>query len=291
MKLLKIIVPLFLIAIVITFTITKCRKDESQAVLPKDKLSVCYIDVGQGDSAFLSSGGKTMLIDCGESDETENVIDFLNEKGVKSLDYVIASHPHSDHMGGMYKIIDEFDIGEVIIPHLHDSDIPTTRYFEKFLDSCDAKNLSLTEAEPGNIFALGEAEVEIIAPCSDKYDNINNYSVGLFITHGENTFIFTGDAESKAEKEMLESGKLRHADVYKAGHHGSSSSSSAKFMKEISPDHVVISCGAGNSYGHPNQKALDEMGKYTKNIYRTDLEGTIIFTSDGEKLTVSTEKD
>lgn len=232
-----------------------------------------------------------MLIDCGESEAVDRVIRFLNEKGVKKLDYVVATHPHSDHMGGMYKIVDNFDIDQIIVPHLDGKDTPTTRYYEKFLDSCEAKGLFLTEAEVGRNIDLGDAKIEIIAPCSESYDNTNNYSVGLFLTHGENTFIFTGDAEALAEKEIAESGKLRHADVYKAGHHGSSTSSSEKFMAAITPDYAVISCGEGNSYGHPNEKALKEISQYTDKIYRTDLSGTVTFISDGKNLTVSTEKD
>ena len=288
-KLLKIIIPVVLLVLIIAFIAAKCRKENTP--LPEDKLTVCYIDVGQGDSIFLSAGGKNMLIDSGESEETDRVIRFLDEKGVEKLDYIVATHPHSDHMGGMYKIIDEFRIGQVIIPHLDDKDIPTTRFYEKFLDSCEEKDASITEAKLGKIIELGDAQIEIIAPCSKSYENVNNYSVGLFLTHGENTFIFTGDAEALAEKEMEASGKLRHADVYKAGHHGSETSSSAEFMEEISPDYAVISCGKGNSYGHPNKKALKEISKYTDEIYRTDLDGTVIFVSDGKDLTINKEKD
>ncbi len=274
----------------IVFIAVRCRK-ENNPPLPEDKLTVCYIDVGQGDSIFLSAGGKNMLIDCGESEATDGVIRFLNEKSVKKLDYVVATHPHSDHMGGMYKIIDKFDIGQVVVPHLADKDIPITRYYEKFLDSCDSKDVSLTEAKVGNFIQLGDAQIEIIAPCSKSYDNVNNYSVGLFLTHGENTFIFTGDAEALAEKEMVKTGRLRHADVYKVGHHGSETSSCAEFMKVISPDYAVISCGEGNSYGHPNEKALKEISRYTNEIYRTDLDGTIVIVSDGKDLEIETEKD
>lgn len=282
-------IPLAVIALIISFAAAKyCMQNKP---LPDDSLTVCYIDVGQGDSVFLSAGGKNMLIDCGESGETDGVIKFLGSKDVKKLDYVVATHPHSDHMGGMYKIVDSFEIGEIIIPHLEGKSIPTTRYYEKFLDSCESKGLSLTEAELGRTIKLGDAEIDIIAPCSKSYDNTNNYSIGLFATHGENTFIFTGDAEAMAEKEMIESGNLRHADVYKAGHHGSNTSSSEKFMAAITPDYMVISCGEGNSYGHPNKETLQTAAGYTDKIYRTDLNGTVIFTSDGQKLTVSTEKD
>lgn len=289
-KLLKFIIPLVLLILVILFVVTRCRKEDAPP-LPEDSLTVCYIDVGQGDSILISAGGKNMLIDCGESEAADGVIRFLGEKDVTRLDYVVATHPHSDHMGGMYKIIDHFDIGQIIVPHLDDKDIPTTRYYEKFLDSCDSKGLSLTEAKVGRTIDLGDARAEIIAPCSGSYSNKNNYSVGLFLTHGENTFIFTGDSEALAENEMAEAGSLRHADVYKAGHHGSETSSSEKFMEAIAPDYAVISCGEGNSYGHPNKKALNEISKYTDRIYRTDLSGTVIFISDGKELTVSTEKD
>lgn len=232
-----------------------------------------------------------MLIDCGESEETDGVIRFLDEKGVEKLDYIVATHPHSDHMGGMYKIVDEFEIGHIIVPHLDDKDFPTTRFYEKFLDSCEEKDAAITEAKLGEIIELGDAQIEVIAPCSESYDNTNNYSVGLFLTHGENTFIFTGDAEALAEKEMEASGKLRHADVYKAGHHGSDTSSCEKFMAEITPDYAVISCGEGNSYGHPDKKTLKEISKYTDEIYRTDLDGTVTFVSDGKELKINTEKD
>ena len=179
----------------------------------------------------------------------------------------------------------------IIHSDLDDKDFPTTRYYEKFLDSCDSQDVALSEAKLGKIIELGDAQIEIIAPCSKSYENVNNDSVGLFLTHGENTFIFTGDAEALAEKEMADSGKLRHADVYKAGHHGSETSSCAEFMKAISPDYAVISCGEGNSYGHPNKKALKEISKYTDKIYRTDLNGTVTFVSDGKELKTNTEKD
>ena len=161
------------------------------------------------------------------------------------------------------------------LPHLDDSDIPTTKYFERFLNAAENKGLEITEAELGRIFDIGEAECEIIAPCSDDYNNTNNYSVGVIIRHGENGFIFTGDAEKSAEKEMIDSGKLVDIDVYKAGHHGSDTSSSEEFLKIIKPDIAVISCGEGNSYGHPCDITLENLSKYTDKVYRTDLSGTI----------------
>lgn len=256
----------------------------------EDDLYVHFIDVGQGDCVYITAGGQNMLIDCGEASESETVISYLNKQGVSRLDYVIATHPHSDHMGGMSEIILSYDVGEVIMPHLEDEDIPTTRYFENFIDACSSKGLYITEAQTGRTIALGEAEAEIIAPLGSGYSNANNYSIGIILSHGNNDFLFTGDAEELAEEEMLESGRLEHVRVYKAGHHGSSTSSSKDFIKAISPDYAVIMCGAGNSYGHPHDVIVDRLSEYTKQIFRTDLDGNIVFESDGLNLQVRTER-
>lgn len=256
-----------------------------------DELSVHYIDVGQGDSIYITSGDEGMLIDCGESGDTDRVISYLDNMGVSKINYVVGTHPHSDHMGGMSKIVEHFEIGEMIIPHIDDSDTPTTKYFERFLNACAEKNLSLTEAELGRKITLGDAELKIIAPNSLDYSNINNYSIGLIMHHGENSFIFTGDAEKLAEEEMIEKNLLEDIDVYKVGHHGSDTSSSMDFLNVIKPDYAVISCGEGNSYGHPNDITIENLSKFTDKIYRTDLMGTIVFTSDGKSLDVKTERN
>lgn len=256
-----------------------------------DELSVHYIDVGQGDSIYISSNGESILIDCGESSDTEKVISYLDNMGVSEIDYVVGTHPHSDHMGGMNKIVEHFDIGEMIIPHIDESDTPTTKYFEKFLNACSEKNLSLTEAEVGRIINIGYAELKIIAPNSLDYSNINNYSVSFIMYHGDNSFIFTGDAEKLAEEEMLEHNSLEDIDVYKVAHHGSDTSSSVEFLNVIKPDYAVISCGVGNSYGHPTDATIENLTKFTDKIYRTDTMGTIVFTSDGKNLEVETERN
>lgn len=256
-----------------------------------EELYVHYMDVGQGDSIYITSGGKGMLIDCGESGDTDRVISYLDNMGVSKIDYVVGTHPHSDHMGGMSKIVEHYDIGEVIIPHIDDSDTPTTKYFERFLNACAGKGLSLTEAELGREIKLGDAELKIIAPNSEDYSNVNNYSVSFIMHHGDNSFIFTGDAEKLAESEMIENNFLEDIDVYKVGHHGSDTSSSEDFLNIIKPDYAVISCGEGNSYGHPNDITIENLSRFTDKIYRTDLVGTVVFISDGEKLDVKTERN
>lgn len=278
-----------IVALLIASLIYNCFAKPS-AVPVKDGISVHFIDVGQGDCVYITGNGENMLIDCGESSQADKVVGYLEKQGVDRLDCVVATHPHSDHMGGMSKIVSGFDIGELIIPHLADNDIPTTMYFNRFLDAVEERRVKLTEAKVGRKMELCGGEWEIIAPNSDDYSNTNNYSVGLFLRHGENSFIFTGDAESSAEKEMLSAGRVSHADVYKVAHHGSDTSTSDDFLSAVSPDIAVISCGADNSYGHPCDSTLEKLKKFTNKIYRTDLSGTIIITSDGEKLDVRTER-
>lgn len=229
-----------------------------------------------------------MLIDCGEMSEFKKVKSYLDSEGVKSLEYVIGSHPHSDHMGGMADVIRTYDIGEFIIPPLNDENIPTSLYFEKFLDAAEEKNIKLRAAKTGRKEHIGSAEFEIIYPDQCKGSNANNYSVGIILRHGENSFIFTGDSETSAEAEMVKSGRLEHISVYKADHHGSKTSSSADFLGAISPDIVVISCGKDNKYGHPSPEALKRIKKFTDKIYRTDECGTVKIISDGADLEVIT---
>ncbi|MBQ9899135.1 MAG: MBL fold metallo-hydrolase [Ruminococcus sp.] len=255
-----------------------------------ETLEVHFIDVGQGDCAFITCGGEALLIDCGEEDAADSVIAYLHRLGVRRLDHVIATHPHSDHMGGMYKVMDIFDVGEAIIPHLADKDVPTARYFEEFLDSCAAEGVPLTEAEVGRVITLGAAEIEMIAPNSPEYDDLNDYSVSVLIRHGRDSFLLTGDAEETSEAEMVQGGRLTHVTVYKAGHHGSYSSSSDELLSVIKPEYAVISCGAGNSYGHPHASALRRIEAYTDRIYRTDECGTIVFQSGGDGVSVRTER-
>ncbi|MCM1132785.1 MAG: MBL fold metallo-hydrolase [Ruminococcus flavefaciens] len=281
----------FIIAVVagVIFGFSRNDDDGGEIGAELEPLKVHYIDVGQGDSIFIQSGEDTMLIDCGEIGKDDEVKAYLDNLGITQIDYVIGTHPHSDHMGCMDKIVEYYDIGEIILPHLDDSDVPTTKYFERFLTAVENKGMTITEAEADRVIRINTAECRFIAPCSDDYSNANNYSVGIIMTYGENSFIFTGDAEKLAEKEMIESGKLQDIDVYKVGHHGSDTSSSEEFLEVIKPDIAVISCGEGNSYGHPCDITLEKLSKYTDKVYRTDISGSVVITSDGKELTVTEE--
>lgn len=244
-------------------------------------LTVHYIDVGQGDSILAGSDGHYMLIDAGENDQADTVVSYLKQAGVTSLDYVIGTHPHSDHIGGLDKVIDEFTVGKVILPPVEH----TTRTFEDVLNAVSNKGLKITKPVPGSTYTLGCASFTIVAPVKDYGNDLNNWSVGIRLTYGSNSFLMCGDAESQAESDMLERGMPLKADVLKAGHHGSSTSTSSVFLKAVSPSYVVIQCGKDNSYGHPHKETMEKLEKAGCQVLRTDEYGTITASSDGTQIT------
>lgn len=252
-------------------------------------MSVHFIDVGQGDSTLIISDGEAMLIDAGEKECGTVVADYLDSVGVTTLKYVIGTHPHSDHIGGLAYIIENFNVENVIMPKVSAEMTPTTKVYEDLLSAIKSKGLKIHTAVDETI-TLGETEVEIFAPTKD-YTNLNNYSICTKITHGENTFLLTGDTEDDAEEDLIERvGDKLNAKVLKLGHHGSSTASSVELLQAVNPRYAVISCGAGNKYGHPHDEVLNRVKKFSDYILRTDIEGTIIFKSDKEGLSVTNVK-
>ena len=234
-------------------------------------MAVHFIDVGQGDSILAESGGHFLLIDAGENDQGDTVVSYLEEAGVESLDYVIGTHPHSDHIGGLDDVIRAFDVETVILPPVEH----TTKTFEDVLDAIEEKDLSITLPVPGDSYGLGGAAFTILAPQRDYGDDLNNWSVGLRLACGDGAFVACGDAEAQAEEDMAASGLALSADVLKIGHHGSSTSTSDAFLKAVSPAFAVISCGEGNSYGHPHKETLEKLEAAGIQVLRTDLLGDI----------------
>lgn len=249
--------------------------------------TVHFIDVGQGDSILIESAGHAMLVDAGENNQAEAVEAYLRRMNVKKLDYVIGTHPHSDHIGGLDVVIRDFEVEKVIMPPVEH----TTKTFEDVLDAVADKGLKITKPVAGDTYELGAASFEIIAPNRGDYgDDLNNWSVGIRLTQGERSFVMAGDAEAGAEADICANGLELSADVLKLGHHGSSTSTSEEFLKAVNPSSAVISCGKDNDYGHPHRETMDLMEKYGITVYRTDQMGTVTVTTDGKKLTWKTER-
>lgn len=248
-------------------------------------LTVHFINVGQGDSILAESDGRYLLVDAGENDQADTVVSYLQGQGVKTLDYVIGTHPHSDHIGGLDKVIDTFDVGKVILPPVEH----TTKTFEDVLDAVVGKGLKLTKPRVGDTYALGGASFTVIAPNKDYGSDLNNWSVGIRLDYGDNRFVMCGDAESGAEADILDNGIDISADVLKAGHHGSSTSTSEAFLDRVSPSVAVIQCGRDNSYGHPHKETLEKFRERGIQVYRNDQDGTVVAYCDGTDIYWGTE--
>ncbi len=257
------------------------KKQEEAAKKVEGEMKVHYLDVGQGDSILIHTKDVAMLIDTGDRGYGAGIVSYLKNQGVKKLDYLILTHPHADHIGGAVEVINAFDIDNIIMPKVSH----TSQTFENLLTTIQSKGMKITTPNPGDEYKLGDAEFIILGPNSSSYDNLNNYSVVNKVIFGNTSFLFTGDAESQSESEILGGGLNLKADVLKVGHHGSDTSTTESFLKAVTPTHAVISCGKGNKYGHPDQSVLTRLGNYGIKVYRTDESGTIIATSDGKSIT------
>ncbi|MCL2634899.1 MAG: MBL fold metallo-hydrolase [Oscillospiraceae bacterium] len=242
-------------------------------------ISVHYIDVGQGDCQLIITPNYSVLIDSGENKYAEEVISYIKSLKISKLDYIIVSHPHADHIGGMGKIINEFKPDKLIMPKVKDELIPTTASFVRMLDAIEANSVQAAYANAGDKIELDICYIEILAPIGD-FNGINDYSVIVRLVHGGNAFLFTGDVESAGENALLDSKVDIKASVLKVAHHGSRTSSQRKFLEAVGGLYAVISAGADNSYNHPHDDTVERLILLGYEILRTDTMGTIIFESD-----------
>ena len=250
-----------------------------------DLLKVHYLDVGQGDSIFVElPNNETMLIDAAESYQSENIINYLKNLNYQKIDYVIGTHPHTDHIGGLKDIINTFEIGKIYMPKV----ISTTKTYESLLMAIKDKNLKINTAKAGtSIIDTDALKINILAPNNSIYTELNNYSVVTKITYGTTKFLFMGDSEKLIENEIKENVT---ADVIKIGHHGSNTSSSIDFIKKVNAKYGIISVGLNNKYNLPKEETITNWENSGTKIYLTSTNGTIRASSDGTNIKIESEK-
>lgn len=259
--------------------------------LTEGDVAVHFIDVGQGDSILITSDDCNVLIDAGEEDFADNVIRYIESRGISKLDYVIATHPHPDHIGGMYQVIDRFKVGAVIMPELSDEMIPFSSCYADFLKIVREKSIPAHYAVIGESLRIGPGTyLDFLSPIHDDYITLNDFSLVIKLRHGSNHILLMGDAERAAENDMLNAGTALQSSVIKIGHHGSSSSSTPAFLRSVSPMYAVISVGRDNAYGHPTPEVMSRLEAIGCTVLTTAEYGNIVFVSDGSKLGYYTER-
>lgn len=246
-------------------------------------MSVTYLNVGQGDSELIQVNGINMLIDAGTNAGANNLVKDLKNRGIKTIDIAIATHPHEDHIGGMDEVLENFDVKSFYAPKV----AHTTKTYENMLKAVKNEGLKIQQIKEGTKIDLGkDTEVQVYSPVKSQYEELNNYSPVMKISYGQNSFMFTGDAESLVEKEILNENKDLKADVLKLGHHGSHSSTSEEFLKAVNPSIAVVSCAKDNKYGHPHKETMSNLKKAGITVYETFRDGDITINSNGKKLDV-----
>lgn len=247
-------------------------------------LKAHFLDVGKADCILLQfPNNKNMLVDAGDNNDRDAIIEYLKNYNIKKLDWVVGTHPHKDHIGSMDAVISGFDIENVIMPKI----TTKTKTFEDVLLAVKAKDLKVKSPEPGNyLINEGGLSVQVLAPNGQGYEDLNNYSIVLIVKYLKNTFLLTGDAKIISEQEIMAKGFDIKADVLKVGHHGSDSSTSIEFLKKVNPKYAVISVGKGNSYRHSLLETISKLTSNNVEILCTDKDGTVIITSNGNVLSV-----
>lgn len=256
---------------------------------PEGTIEIHVLDVGNADCILVRQGETTMLIDAGEKGDSDEILEYFRYHGIKKLDVIVATHAHADHVGSMAKIIRTLPVGQMVLAYMPEKHTPTSATYISMLEALDEHEVPVVEAEPGLGFTLGSAYVQVLAPIEEDAD-ANAMSVVTYLTFGEKHFLFMGDAEKDVEKQILKAGYPIKADAIKVGHHGSKTASTVDFLRRVDPDYAIVTCGEKNSYGHPHPEALGRLANQDVEIYRSDLHGNLLFTSDGETITVLDEE-
>ena len=246
-------------------------------------LNITYLDVGQADAILIQNDGHNMLIDAGNNEDGPLLVQYFKEQNITKFDYLIATHPHEDHIGGMDDIVKNCDIDKIYMPDV----TTTTKTFLDLLDAIEEKNMTFDVPKINQSFTLGHTLFQVIYTGNDK-KNLNNASIVLKASFKNTSYLFTGDATSEVEKKILK--KDIQATVLKVGHHGSKYSTTTTFLEKVNPTYAIISVGKNNSYNHPNQTTLDKLTKKNIEIHRTDQEGSIFLKSDGKTINITSKQ-
>ncbi|RYI32035.1 MBL fold metallo-hydrolase [Bacillus infantis] len=261
----------------------------TNAATPKT-LTAHFIDIGQGDATYIKMpNGDDILIDAGSKAKGEDVVAYLKKKKVDDIEYMIATHPDADHIGGLDEVLAAFKVENVYAPKVSH----TTQAYKDFLTAVKKEKLTIKTAKAGVELPIKDKTVKakFIAPVKEyAKSDLNNWSAVIHINYNKNNFLFAGDAELKSENDMIAAKSLSKVDVLKVGHHGSKDSSSKNFLSKIKPTYSIISVGAKNSYKHPTSETLKRLSAIKTKVFRTDKNGTIRVTSDGKKVTLAVDK-
>ncbi|MDO4486017.1 MAG: MBL fold metallo-hydrolase [Bacillota bacterium] len=285
----KLIAWISVMVIIMMAVMSSCTsqnqiKDETGVAIPAEgELTMYFLDVGQADSTILVSDGEAMLVDAGNRDDSNLISGYLTQLGIDELKYIVFTHPHEDHTGSGEALVSSMEVKKIFMLDEYDEGIE-----KRLKEAITSAGIETEAPRPGTTARLGECTIEFLGP-DRGYEDTNDDSICLKVTHGSNRVLFTGDAGRVPEKDMIESGQNLEAELLQAGHHGSSTSNSYYFLRESNPRYVVISCGEGNMYGHPHEEALSRFSDLGAEVFRTDEQGTIVAVSDGSEIEFNCE--
>lgn len=238
------------------------------------ELILTMLDVGQADSFLLVQDGEIALVDCGTKSRGDDVVKFLKENEIDKIDYLFATHPHEDHLGGMLEVITNIEVGTIVIPEFEKGKVVSS-WYKTLMQELGNEKYNIKHPEVGDIYKLGDAKIKVVGPMTKYPKEVNNYSTVLKVSFGEMDVLMTGDAEDDAEKEILQSGEAIDAEILKVGHHGSDTSSCEEFLDAVNPEYALISAGFGNRFDHPIKSTMDNLKKRNILVYRTDESGSV----------------